>query len=189
MTASLPVIRAASPRDALAQSSLGDLTSEALTAYLGQRRWFGAKGRTSRTARIEASIPVAWPGDAESYALAIVRLEMDDGAVLRYQLPLGVAPAGDPSAEQGLARIEGAPPPTQVVVDATALAGFRRGLARAFRDGASYSAGSRVWRIAPAGDGGAELPDESRLAGAEQSNTSFIYGETGICKLFRRLEP
>lgn len=187
-SASLPVIRAGSVRDALAQPSLADLTSEGLTAYLRQRRWFGAKGRTSRTARIEASIPVAWPGDPEPYALALVRLELDDGAVLRYQLPLGAVSAGAPAAAQALARIEGESPSALVIVDATTLPGFRRGLARAFRDGASYSSGSRVWRIAPAGDGGAELPDDSRLAGAEQSNTSLIYGDTGICKLYRRLE-
>ncbi|HSJ65011.1 MAG TPA: hypothetical protein VK922_14055 [Gemmatimonadaceae bacterium] len=170
--------------------ALRELSSETLGAYLGTRRWFGAKGRGARSVEIEAAIPLAWGAEPdESYVVAILRVVLDDGAVLRYQLPLGLAAPPDPAAAEPLARVETPGGPSAALVDATTIAAFRRGLALAFRDGAAFTSGGRSWRVETVGEGGAELPDESRVGGAEQSNTSLIYGDVAICKVFRRLEP
>ena len=187
MTAAL---RAPSWREALALASLRSLPRQALHDYLGSRRWFGAKGRVTRALEIEGAIPVAWAGAPdEPYVIALVRLELDDGTELRYQLPLGVVPASDPLAGDALATVEATGGAAGALVDGALIPAFRRGLATAFRTGAEFTDGSRRWTVEAIGDGGAELPDESRVAGAEQSNTSLIFGDVAICKFFRRLEP
>jgi maltose alpha-D-glucosyltransferase/alpha-amylase len=184
------VLHAATPRDALEPGALRSLSRDSLAAYLGARRWFGAKGRAIRAIAIDAAIPVSWPDvPDEAFAIALVRVELEDGAVLRYQLPLGTVPATDALATEALARVETQAGATVALVDAVHIPDFRRGLAAGLRDGAAFSAGDRTWQIETIGDGGVELPDASKVAGAEQSNTSLIYGDVAICKFFRRLEP
>lgn len=190
MAVSVPVLHASEPSQVLSAEVLGTLESDALRAYLGGRRWFGAKGRAIRLVEVEAAIPVTWdsvPG--ERYAVALLRLELEDGAVLRYQLPMATVPVADPLAEQALALVDLDGAQTHAVIDATLIPAFRRGLGAAFRTGAQFTGADRKWSVEPVGDGGVELPDESRVVGAEQSNTSMIYGAQAICKLFRRLEP
>jgi trehalose synthase-fused probable maltokinase len=186
----VPALRTSHPSDALAMPALASLPDETLRAYLGGRRWFGAKGRAINAVRVEGAIPVVWPEQPdERYAIAIVRLELDGGSVLRYQVPLGLAGEAEPAAAHALARVESAGSPTHAMVDATLLPAFRRGLATAFRAGAVFGAEGRTWRVEAIGTGGVELPHESKVGEAEQSNTSLIYGAEAICKLFRRLEP
>lgn len=189
MVVAVPVLHTSDPGQVLSAAMLGTLTSDALRAYLGGRRWFGAKGRTMRSVQVEAAIPVAWPAmPRERYAIALLRLELEDGAVLRYQMPVTTVPVTDPLAAQALALVDTDGAQTHAVVDATLMPAFRRGLGAAFRTGAKFTEAGRTWRVEPVADTGVELPDESRVVGAEQSNTSIIYGDLAICKLFRRLE-
>ncbi len=190
MAVSVPVLHASDPDQVLSAAMLGSLESNALRAYLGGRRWFGAKGRAMRSVEVEAAIPVTWDSaPRERYAIALLRLELQDGTVLRYQLPVATVQVTDPLAEQALALVDSDGSQTHAVIDATLIPAFRRGLGSAFRTGAEFTAAGRTWRIEPVGDAGVELPDESRVVGTEQSNTSMIYGAHAICKLFRRLEP
>ncbi|HUF29423.1 MAG TPA: hypothetical protein VMM77_02080 [Gemmatimonadaceae bacterium] len=190
MAVAVPVLHSSDPGQPLSGELLGTLKSEALRAYLGGKRWFGAKGRTTRSIEIEAAIPVEWAGSpGERYAIALLRLELEDGVVLRYQLPVAMVAITNPIAEQALALVDTEGAQTQAVIDATLLPSFRRGLGAAFRAGAVFTAGERTWRVEPVGDARIDLPHESRVVGAEQSNTSMIYGDLAICKLFRRLEP
>jgi maltose alpha-D-glucosyltransferase/alpha-amylase len=190
MAVVVPVLHAADPAQVLSAATLGSLESNALRTYLGGRRWFGAKGRAMRSVEVEAVIPVTWDSaPRERYAIALLRLELEDGTVLRYQLPVAAVQGTDPLAEQALALVDSDGSQTQAVIDATLVPAFRRGLGAAFRTGAEFTAAGRTWRIERVGDPGVELPDESRVVGAEQSNTSMIYGAHAICKLFRRLEP
>src|SRR5690606_23906765 len=121
--------------------------------------------------------------------IAVLRVEVDGGTVLRYQLPLGVTRAGDVEESQWLALVESDGAERHALIDATILPSFRDGLAAAFRSGAVFEAEGRTWRVEAIGEAGVELPHDSRLGAAEQSNTSVIYGGEAICKLFRRLEP
>jgi maltose alpha-D-glucosyltransferase/alpha-amylase len=183
-------LHTADPRDALAAAALASVPDETLRVYLGGRRWFGAKGRALQSVRVEGTIPVSWPSAPEEpYAIAIVRLELDAGTVLRYQLPLGLLGVGETEDEHTLALVESGGAVRHAIVDATLLPAFRGGLATAFRTGATFQADGRSWRVEAIGSGGVELPHESKVGGAEQSNTSIIYGTEAICKLFRRLEP
>ena len=148
---------------------LPELSSQALLRFLTTRRWFGAKGREPEDARVVDAVSVGTAG-------WIVRVDvaLKDG-VERYQLTLrgqesGVRSQGDDLAE-GLEDPEFCRALRDTVVRGTALEGT----------------GVR-WVV----DRTTNIPEElpvPRLAGAEQSNTSLIFGDRAIMKLYRRLEP
>ncbi len=112
-------------REALGDASLQSLPDDALRTYLAGRRWFGAKGRSIRSTHVEAAIPVTWAASPdERYAIAIVRVDLEDGGVARYQLPLGLIPSEQASTEQVLASVETSGGMTHALVDATTLPAF-----------------------------------------------------------------
>ena len=184
----LPVIQASTPSEVLTPERLHALDGDALVRWLGGRRWFGAKGRTPRSVRVGAVVPLEWEGGAA----AIVRLDVDlgDAGVARYQVPLTVAEAGDTAA--ALAHVEtsrGA----RLLVDAASDEGFRRAIAESFAAGGRAFEGEGArWVVEPLGEGARVMHDaakgESRMMSAEQSNTSIVFGDRAILKLFRRLE-
>lgn len=148
---------------------LPDLSSPALLRFLTTRRWFGAKGREPEDARVVDGVPIGTAG-------WIVRVDvaLKDG-IERYQLTLrgqesGVGPQGDDLAE-------GLEDPA-----------FCRALGDAVARGTALEGTGVRWVVDRTPNMPDELPGPS-LAGAEQSNTSLIFGDRAIMKLYRRLEP
>jgi maltose alpha-D-glucosyltransferase/alpha-amylase len=141
--------------------------------------------------RVAAVVPVPLLGD-DAPACALLLVEgLVGGAPTRWQLPLvaltsdiEVPPGGEP-----VAVLEG-----RALHDATAHAPFRDWLRLALGDGATLegrsAAGTPVrWTARAVGDAAwAREATASRVGGAEQSNTSLLYGDATILKLFRRLE-
>lgn len=138
-----------------------DLSSERLLGFLSTRRWFGAKGREPQSAEIVDMVPV---GDAGSIVRVDVTLR--DG-IERYQLTLSV---------RGNELREG-------LEDES----FRDIMRDAIATGAALSGPDCRWVPEWIGAPPHELPP-LRLAGTEYSNTSLIFGDSWIMKLFRRLE-
>ena len=173
---------------ALSPEVLARLDSATLSSFLLQRRWFGGKGRAPTRVRIGDVIEID-DGDAH-FAIARLDVEMG-GRTALYQLPLAVRRDGDgepPTAV--LARVESGDE-RGVLFDAVDEPRFRRTLGSAFAAGATFGTKSR-WIVEPVGDRAARpaiagVP--SRTVRAEQSNTSIIFGEAAILKLFRRIEP
>jgi trehalose synthase-fused probable maltokinase len=157
------------PKRERASDPVRDLSSEALLDFLATRRWFGAKGRQPEGARVVDAIPVGTAG-----WIARVDVALKDG-VERYQLTLrdqesGVRGRGDEVAE-------GLEDPA-----------FCRALGEILARGMPLDGVGVRWVV----NWTAEVPDElpvPRLAGAEQSNTSLLFGDRAIMKLYRRLEP
>ncbi|HKG91759.1 MAG TPA: hypothetical protein VKA84_07715 [Gemmatimonadaceae bacterium] len=193
----LPVLRVEGrPDDALAAGPLGSLDETALLRFLAGRRWFGAKGHTPRSVRVADVIPLRAPGGGPELGAAIARLavELAEGRVETYQLPLAVRPAGGPAPSAVLARVEASDGGRGVLFDAVEDESFRGMLAEAFAaGGAAFGDGEPSgtrWVVEPVGEGGGEMrgAGASRVGSAEQSNTSIIYGDRAILKLYRRLE-
>jgi len=174
--------------NALAPDALRSLDSGTLTAFLRERRWFGEKSQPSLTARIADVIPI--PGDGQRWAVARVVVTLEDGTAASYQLALSVresemsrvhAPAAVlASVESGVVK--------GLLFDAIDDAAFRARVARALSRGEGFAGDGASLVSERVGNGSPRLSGASRVVGGEQSNSSIIFGEDAIFKLFRRLE-
>lgn len=170
----------------LDRAALHAIPSDRLAAYLAGRRWFGAKGVEVRRAAVHDVVPVT--DGARHFAVARVEVELADGRVERYQLPL--ARAADAEGDEA----GSLPEVADGLVDATGLAAFRRLVVDGLARGASHEGDGTRWVLRPLAaaapdaplDGLADLP--VRLGSAEQSNTSMLVGDRAILKLYRKLE-
>ena len=175
---------------------------DAVWTYVRGRRWFGGKGRAVRAAAIQNAVRLALDGDASAHVV-LLRVEYVDGEPEVYALPLAFVPAGT-AADTVRRDLPGA-----LIADAREPAGdgvlydgvydranqlalldviARRRRARA---GHADLAGvqTQAFRgVVPwAGQADTTVP-ESTLLRSEQSNTSLVYGDRCILKLFRKPE-
>ncbi len=156
--------------------ALQSLSSERLLTFLTTRRWFGAKGGSPTNARIADFVVLPWGDGAYAVARALVDV---DGSEHAYQLIVAARTAQEELERHALV--------APGMHDATFDPDFRRGLADALLRGASARTGDAAWSVRPIE--GATIAGEAKLASAEQSNTSIIFGDTAILKLFRALKP
>jgi len=167
---------------------LRSIDSATLAGYLRERRWFGEKSQQSLDARIVDVIPVS--GDGQQWAIARVEVRLDDGTVASYQLPLSVR-------EREMSRAH-APAAVLAYVESSVMKGllfdaiddpaFRSRLARALSEGEHFSGEGATLRTERVARSGPRVSGASHVIGAEQSNSSIVFGESAIFKLFRRLE-
>jgi maltose alpha-D-glucosyltransferase/alpha-amylase len=162
-----------------------------LPSYLLRSRWFAGKARQMKEVSIAETVRLS---ESNAYRLAVVRVSYVDGAPETYAVPLactidGAGELAQPATEAVLARLRSGER-TGVLFDATADAGFAMLLLDLIVRRRRPALGRLVAKRMPAlkgllGDGSALAP--SVLKG-EQSNTSIVYGDRLILKLFRRLE-
>jgi trehalose synthase-fused probable maltokinase len=160
--------------------AIESITSDELLRYLAKQRWFAAKGVAASSARIADMVVLPWGDGAFAVARAVVGVGVDvGGAEHAYQLTLaarGQTP-GDVDA-----RVELKPG----LYDAAYDEEFRSGLAAAIVNGSSAASHDARWIAAPVGTIAIDSP--SRVGSAEQSNTSIVFGDAAILKLFRMLK-
>ncbi|HEY4008769.1 MAG TPA: maltose alpha-D-glucosyltransferase [Acidobacteriaceae bacterium] len=168
---------------------------QVLPGYIAQQRWFGGKSRTISSARISSSTPVP-SSPAVLTAVEVCYKNEPSTAAEVYQIPLSVASgerAEDLRAHSPRSVIAALDNNAKgpVLYDASADEGFRKALLRMIAEGdvkqatgeerALLSARSRDLNSGPL------LEASSRVGSAEQSNTSIIFGDLAILKLFRRM--
>ena len=170
---------------------------ERLPAFLRSQRWFGGKARPMRVAEIVDAVPFD-PESLQCYFF-LVRVAYDDGAHELYSVPLiAVYDAAQvPLASSGerAAAIESAAPDGRPILlyDAMACPQFLEHLLDAIRAARSLRGETGVLRatrtsafqeLAPPNDS-ALRPRRLR---AEQSNSSAVFGDRLVLKLYRRIE-
>jgi maltose alpha-D-glucosyltransferase/alpha-amylase len=166
-----------------------------LPAYLRSRRWFGGKARQIRTVSIPGTFRFPYH-DAVAHLL-LATVEYTEGDPETYVLPLAVA-TGERAAhiendcpQAVVARLEQAHE-AGVLYEAVWDERFCTALVEAvtrrrrFKEAFGELVGSptQVLRHLYAGDG----LGTPTLTKAEQSNTSIVYGDKLIFKLFRRID-
>ncbi|MFC0547801.1 maltokinase N-terminal cap-like domain-containing protein [Kutzneria chonburiensis] len=154
----------------------------ALVSWLPHRRWFAGGGRDAHRVEIVSATELVTAGAARG-ALVLVEVSYPDGGRELYQVPLGHRTIQ--SSDIGPAVIANVP--DGVVYDATVDAALMGSLLAMIRGGArsgdtAFTPEPGAW---PAGAG----PMPGRPLGVEQSNTSIVFGDKAILKLFRRLAP
>src|SRR3954453_20092156 len=141
-----------------------------LIDYVTEQRWYGSKSRTVSHSQMLEAIELRAPDP--QYVLALVEIRFDTGAHEIYQLLY--------SEQDGHVELDGLTNP--------ALA---RELVHAVRSNLTLQGGEGAveFRTVTGFAGlGREMQD-ARSVGAEQSNTSVVFDDELILKVFRRLEP
>ena len=169
-----------------------------LPHYLKPRRWFGGKARAMRSVNIIEAIPIAQGRERPKFYVTLLRVDYFEGEAETYVLPLAFAAGGRadqvlrefPQAAVVRLEVEGE---EGLLFDALWDEGFCGALLQAIArrrrfDGTAgeLAAGStkalrQLWDAT-------EEPLTPSVLKAEQSNTSVIYGDRFILKLFRRLD-
>ncbi|PZG14939.1 maltokinase N-terminal cap-like domain-containing protein [Nonomuraea aridisoli] len=151
------------------------MLDELLAAWISRQRWFGGKGRPIDELSIESDVELT-PGLRH-----LVVAVWQEGSRDRYQLLLGeraelpdrlghalIGTVGDTYLYDAVHDSD----LTGWLLDGMAEEETRNGLRMRHMPGVSIDTSPR-----------------SLVLGAEQSNTSLVYGDAYICKLFRRLIP
>jgi len=149
-----------------------------LQQWLPTQRWFGGKGTAITSVELERETPMeGGSGSGLTHVLLTVHGPDTDA---RYQLLLGrlEGPAPQRFAHATIGEADGNTWYDAAHDQEAADLLLRRIAADESVDGLGFH---RLAEI--------ELGHPSRVVGAEQSNTSLVYGEKYILKLFRRLQP
>ncbi|WP_433269138.1 maltokinase N-terminal cap-like domain-containing protein [Actinosynnema sp. CS-041913] len=166
-------------------SELRPRLERALTAWLPWQRWFGGKGRPVDSVAVVQAVELVdqRASGGPLGLLTVAEVRFTDGGIERYQVPVGVRTTlPDRLAPAVLAGFDGC-----VVYDATGDTELNSLLLRligqhAHRDtlhfvpepGSGFSGASRRGLV-------------GRTIGVEQSNTSIVFGDRYILKLYRRI--
>ena len=139
-----------------------------LIEYVTQQRWYGAKSRT--VSHCELLDTIVLRQTEPQVTLALVEIRYDTGAHDIYQVVFSGSTDGDALAED---------------------TGITREIVSAMRTGLTLQGSQGVAEFHPADDFsalGREL-GAARLISSEQSNSSVVFDESLILKVFRHLEP
>ena len=147
------------------------MDERALMEYVTRQRWYGSKSRTVSHSEVLDMVTIR---QAEpTLSLALVEMRFDTGAHDIYQLLVSREADGVP-------------------LDSLAEdAGIAREIVSAMRTGLTLQSSEGIAEFSPAEDFsalGREL-GAARLVSSEQSNSSVVFDDALILKIFRRLEP
>jgi len=152
-----------------------------IAAWLPQQRWFGGKGRDIESFELHALDHL---GDATT--IWVVDVGYVDSTTETYQVPLVLHEHPVDSLEHVLLGTIGEDGGTRWVYDALHDKDSTTKWLEGIRDGRD----SGRLRFALTAEPESIPVAESSLAmGGEQSNTSLMYGDIAILKVFRRLQP
>ena len=168
------------PRCATPPAAAGGLDVAALGGWVAAQRWFASKSRALAELELEDGAMVGGP---LTILLAAARFADDPSgaSVERYQLPLALLPAAQAGDRPVVASCA-----ERVAVDAVADPELARGLLDAIAG--DRDAGPIHFRRAGA-DAALPAGAPARPIGVEQSNSSIVFGDETVLKVFRRLEP
>jgi maltokinase len=161
------------------------LREEDLRPFMLEQRWFGSKSREVAHVTVADSTPVR--EDEPALALALVEVRFHPGTHELYHVPVGVRPTSSGWSEGRIADVDGsvlydATVDPELISELAALMREQRRLAAPEGATIEFSSVSEV-------EGELEHPDEIRPMGVEQSNTSLVFDDVLVLKLYRRLEP
>jgi len=168
-------------------AAIAALSSDAILRFLAKQRWFAAKGASPTSARVASVVVMPW-GNGE-FAIARVIVGASDGDH-QYQVPLALRRFGHPEEPLRVDAVVASSDTGATLYDAVQDEAFRQGLASALAAGTTVTGTDGVrWIAEPVGSVSIDDAGPSRVGAAEQSNTSIVFGDAAIYKLFRTLKP
>src|SRR6266542_3538009 len=159
----------------------------ALAAFLPRQRWFAGKARQIGEIRIEANVPLR--SARPTLHAVVVAVAYTDGVIERYHLPMGHDRGFEARSvvgrHPGALILETKPPRDGVFYDAV----VDERLGAVFLDLLSRAATLDQLRFHRAPEWNETLRGPGKLLDAEQSNSSLVFSNRLILKLFRLLQP
>ncbi len=185
------------PEDLLTRAYRSRLET-ALARYIRRSRWFGSKSRRIRIVNIQEVVPLS-AAEVDAY-LIILRVEYTEGEAESYLIPLAFATGeratqlSSESPKQLIANLEQRGGGSQMIaIDAVALPAFRAALLdaigrrRQFHGINGVVASLRTKTVYTRARGDVHERLDSILLQGEQSNSSIVYDDKFILKLYRKL--
>jgi maltose alpha-D-glucosyltransferase/alpha-amylase len=166
-----------------------------LSEWLPQRRWFGSKQRPITSLKVDDVIPL----DRDEVFVLLVRVEYATGDPETYTVPVAVVHHDDEEVPTDgvIAALRADGTVWGTLVDAHYRPAYGRELLDALirrrrftgRDGTLLAVPSGGLSTVTAARRAGETLPEPRLVGADQSNTSILFGDELVLKTLRRVEP
>src|SRR5579863_2138458 len=158
-----------------------------LPEYLPKQRWFGGKARKIASADVVDTLPI--PVQSGNAYIFIARVHYADGADEFYAIPLAQAEA---TGTEGMS-VRGSDGSSVTLTDGLKNAAFATALAELIEKGTVIAGENGELRGLQTTAYSKLSPDPvaglaPKPVGAEQSNTSIIYGNRLILKFFRRIQ-
>jgi maltokinase len=156
------------------------LDLDALGQWIEQQRWYGSKSRHVSAIEIEESVELA---DSLPLLLTVVQTRFASGSHELYQLPVAFLPGvATTAAIQTVGQ--------WTAVDSLSQPALVRSLLRGMDSELELETEDGVFRFHRAEQAGPLLPEAPvRPVGVEQSNSSIVFGDETVLKVFRKLEP
>ena len=191
----LPHVRMERTKEPLSSRLGRQLENVVLPQYMMKSRWFGGKARVIQRMEIIEAIPI--PMGEEDAKWLFIEVSYNEGLPEIYQLPVAFAfdeqarqlSEAHPASVIAHADMEDR---TGILYDALYSDRFREQLftmmarRRKVRHGGGEIVGESDRRVAVRARQAGEMT--SRILGAEQSNTSVIYGNQFFLKVYRKLD-
>jgi maltokinase len=157
--------------------------AELVTEWLPGQRWFGGKGRPVTSMRVADDVSLL-EGDPALHDV-IVEIAYADGDVEHYQVLVGLRRDNQERGEQAAIGVLGDALAYDAVHDPELMSVLLSGIA------VSRQVGDLVFTAAEVADDDTVAPIDvtlsSRLLTNEQSNSSVVFGDAYILKLFRKV--
>ena len=185
----IPVESVSSPLGDDAFASIAKLLPE----FLRSRRWFRAKARSISEVQVEDVVPFSVVNQ-----LLVLKVSYTEGESDTYLLPLSLLAnvddaVGGAAASEPLALLRAKDGNQHLLYSAFANAVFRSSLLSAIAENKSFAGKKGTFSAKRIESPAVDVPNldpqlESSVSRAEQSNTSVIFGNQFILKLFRKVE-
>ena len=150
--------------------------------WLEHQRWYASKSRHVTGLEVEETVFLA---QSPPLLLVLVQTRFATGSHDLYQLPLTFLPASQAGRPGAVTSTD-----DLVVLDAVADPELARDLLRCIDAEATIEGDGGCFRFARVDATGPLTPEAPvRPIGVEQSNSSIVFGEDTVLKVFRKLEP
>jgi maltokinase len=172
------------PAETMSETLIEGLDLEALGEWVVQQRWYASKSRHVTAIEIDESVTLA---SSPPMLLTLVSARFASGSHELYQLPLTFVPPGvtEPAGHTPIQRTTAA-----AVFDGVADPERARVLLRAIDAEEPIETENGCFRFHRTELSGPLDPDAPvRPVGVEQSNSSIVFGDETVLKVFRKLEP
>jgi len=158
------------------------LDPDAVAEWLARQRWYATKSRQIATLDVEEAITLE---SGSPLVLVLAQIGFATGTHELYQLPLTFIEPAELGGREAVQRTR-----DWVAVDAVADPELGRELLRAIDGDRMVETDEGCARFHRVGSGGPLRHDAAvRPMGVEQSNSSIVFADETVLKVFRRLEP